>query len=134
MIVVFTENNARILYTDNPSLWEKCANAVVEADISEVQGLPPHFWKRDPFSKKILPMNDAERAYRLAHHGEYGVINELPKLPEPEAELQTITQPMPHSTLLERLGLYLSLHYKPILVTSVISSVAALVIARLLHG
>ena len=76
-VVVFTEDNARVLYTDTPQLWEHTPQAVIEPDLKEVTGVAPHFWKL--VDGKVVPMNDVERASRKDYHLRYVAVNSLPK-------------------------------------------------------
>lgn len=77
-IVIFTPTNARVVKNptdeeyDFISAWP---NAIIDPDMSRVDGVPPHFWKLD--RGYVVPMNDAERNYRLDQIKKYGVDNRL---------------------------------------------------------
>jgi hypothetical protein len=76
-VVVFTENNARILINPyNLDQFRAMPNAVIDPDLSHVRGISPHFWKND--EGRIVPMSESERAERLKHlvaHGSDNVIS-----------------------------------------------------------
>lgn len=63
IVVIFTTNTARIL-TNPPNLSDlsKWENAVIEPDLSKVQGLLPQFWKLE--EGDIVPMSPFEIRYR----------------------------------------------------------------------
>ena len=71
-VVVFTENNARILI--NPSPMPQAGPRVfINPDLSAVRGVAPHFWK--VAHGKIVPMSRPEKALRLQHIASNGAIN-----------------------------------------------------------
>lgn len=74
LIVVFTENNARILHSpeDYKSLI-KNPNAVLNPSFKAVERLPPHFWKLQ--DGKIIPMDSKEQLTREDHINKNGVFN-----------------------------------------------------------
>jgi hypothetical protein len=75
-VVVFTQNNARIL--KNPTLdvvAQITAPYVTDPDLSHVEGYPPHHWKL--VDGEVLPMTDAEIRHRDAHIQAFGVDNSL---------------------------------------------------------
>lgn len=74
-VVVFTENNARILYEESVAGWTGDPRALINPDLSSVHGVPPHFWKRE--GDGIVPMNEAEKLEREAHIDEYGAHNDF---------------------------------------------------------
>lgn len=62
-VVIFTTNTARILKDPaNLSEMTKWPNAVINPDLSQVQGLVPQFWRIE--SGSIVPMNPPEMRYR----------------------------------------------------------------------
>ena len=83
-VVIFTSNNARILsgveditpYSDNPDL-------VVDPDLTQVRGIPPHYWKLE--KGVVVPMSKSERERRDLEHVNNKVDNEIktvkPKYP-----------------------------------------------------
>lgn len=82
-VVVFTKNNARVVH--NPENLERFRNhpyCVVDPDLSQVKGTPPHFWKLE--GGQILPMSALEQVAVLDHHEKYGVCNTLDHIPEAE--------------------------------------------------
>lgn len=62
-VVVFTTNTARLL-TNPPNLSDmtKWPNAVIEPNLSQVQGLLPQFWRI--LDGDIVPMSPMEIRYR----------------------------------------------------------------------
>jgi len=74
-VVVFTENNARVL-VNPPDLdaWRKRKDALVDPDFGRVAHLAPHFWKCDE-SGHLSPMTEEERNARISHHAENEVMN-----------------------------------------------------------
>lgn len=96
-VIVFTEDNARVLYTDTPDLWADTPEAVIEPDLKEVTGVAPHFWKL--VDGKILPMTDLERAARHDYHSRNVALNIIPKphlkvvIQEPEQTSQPLPEP-----------------------------------------
>lgn len=81
-VVQFTENNARILVVQDTLSYEGLANTVINPDLSDVAGVPPHLWKLE--GGKILPMTEAERLIRLQDHALRGVINAGLPPPQPK--------------------------------------------------
>lgn len=63
-IVIFTSHNARILNIDDEMIhqYEQYANAVINPDLSQVKGIPPHFWKLQ--GKRVVPMTFEEKKFR----------------------------------------------------------------------
>lgn len=60
-VVVFTENGARIL--KNPANFEELSraeNVVVNPDLKELEGVPPHLWKLQ--NGKVLAMSLSEQS------------------------------------------------------------------------
>lgn len=74
-VVVFTKNNARIVVTDEIKHYERLPNALINPNLSQVKGIPPHFWKLE--NKKVVPMNRDEKLARLSDHEAFGVDNEI---------------------------------------------------------
>lgn len=77
-IVIFTPNNARIV--KNPTeaeldLFSTWPNALIDPDLSRVDGVPPHFWKLDRGT--VVPMTGPQRDYRLEIIKKYGMDNRL---------------------------------------------------------
>lgn len=45
-VVIFTENNARIVTNpEDLDYFKRLPNALINPDFSKVKGIPPHFWK-----------------------------------------------------------------------------------------
>lgn len=75
-LVVFTRTNARIYVNPENSFYDEVMhwpNVALNPNLAPVDGLPPHFWKLQKGT--IIPMNDAEKAARLADIERYGVDN-----------------------------------------------------------
>jgi hypothetical protein len=63
-VVVFTENNARVIY--NPSNiddYKDQPNVLIDPKFDLVVGVPPHFWKK--VHDRIEPMTEIEKGERL---------------------------------------------------------------------
>lgn len=110
IVVVFTENNARILTNpDNIKFYESLSNAIVDPDLKAVEGLPPHYWRLE--NGKVLPMSEEHKQIINDHHAEYGVINDLRTSPiiKPVVETMPIVAYIPPElpvvklTLLQRI-------------------------------
>ncbi len=79
--VVFTRNNARILI-GSLGLYGKIKGVLVEdADLSEVQRIPPHHWKFE--GGKIVPMTQEEVKARDKDIEINGVENDILDCSEP---------------------------------------------------
>lgn len=61
-VVVFTENNARIITVSDASKYSEWPNAVIDPDLSKVRKIPPHHWKL--YRGQVLPMDMVSRAAR----------------------------------------------------------------------
>jgi hypothetical protein len=75
LCVVFTHNNARVIQTEDISRVHEYENVVINADLSYVAGVPPHFWKFE--NGFIVPMNHDEKKARLENIIKKGVDNDL---------------------------------------------------------
>jgi len=73
IVVLLTENNARILKVSDASSYLRATNCLVNPDLKKVEGIPPHFWKMS--AGEIIPMNEDERREREAHIATNGIIN-----------------------------------------------------------
>jgi hypothetical protein len=81
-VIVFTANNARILTNpENVEAFRDMPNAFVDPDLSEVVGLPPHFWK--VVDGKIVSMTRPEKVARLRDIGLKGADNTVATRPLP---------------------------------------------------
>lgn len=78
-VAVFTTNTVRLL-TNPPNLSDmaKWPNAVVDPDLSRINGLPPHFWRLD--EGDIVPMTPIEIRYRKKLITANGMDNVVRKL------------------------------------------------------
>jgi hypothetical protein len=61
-IVVFTQNNARIIMGGGMGAVGQSDKVVSNPDLSAVRGIPPQYWKI--VSGKVVPMSIPERASR----------------------------------------------------------------------
>lgn len=78
--VVFSPTNARILINpEEPLLYEGRDDVIKNPDLTNVQGIPPHFWKVQNY--RIVSMTEAEKKQRQKIIDEtvshYPVVNEL---------------------------------------------------------
>jgi len=71
--VVFTSNNARIVRDPADLPTTEPGFTMLNPDLSRVEGLPPHFWKR--VGDEIHPMTVEESIARQRHHDQFGVDN-----------------------------------------------------------
>lgn len=74
-IVIFTENNSRILRVADISHYICKANVVIDPDLSLVEGVPPHLWCLS--EGKIVPMMEEMKVNRHEHIKAHGAINEI---------------------------------------------------------
>lgn len=75
-VVVFTENNARIL--TNPVNFAdlmNMPNAVVNPNLDALSGVPPHYWKF--VNGGVVEMSTKEKARRDTHIARFGAMNEI---------------------------------------------------------
>lgn len=73
-VVVFTKNNARILYNPgNLDDYKNCMSALIDPDLKSVAGVPPHLWKL--LDGKVVIMDTSESKARNTHIAIHGVIN-----------------------------------------------------------
>lgn len=74
--VVFTENNARVIYDstliEEMKDWD---NVLVNPNFSDVYGLPPHLWKIRESDRHIVPLDSHEKVHRVKHIERYGTLN-----------------------------------------------------------
>jgi hypothetical protein len=73
-VVVFTENNARILMVEDVEPYKDWENAIIDPDLSKVRKIPPHEWKIS--DGKIVPMSQIERVSR-SEQLKTGACNEI---------------------------------------------------------
>lgn len=62
-IVIFTDNNARIITTRDPGKYKLASNMVVDPDLTQVRHVPPHFWKLK--QGLVLEMSRPEKLARM---------------------------------------------------------------------
>lgn len=80
-VVIFTTNNARVITDINDeramelSYWP---NAVLDPNLSQVEGVPPHFWKL--IGREILPMGESEKLARIDNINKHGIDNRITNL------------------------------------------------------
>jgi hypothetical protein len=74
VVVVFTENNARILHNpEDLSAYESMPNAVINPDLTGVIKVPPHLWQlKDGL---VLRLHDSEIPKRIEDVAFNGTIN-----------------------------------------------------------
>lgn len=78
-VVIFTENNARIVNVDDITPYQAMSNVLINPDITKLTGLAPHFWKKS--GNQLLPMTKSEQASRLQHINMVGLKNDYTKYP-----------------------------------------------------
>lgn len=75
-VVIFTENNARILTNpENIEAYKNIPNSVINPDLKSVEGVPPHLWKL--VDGKVVQKTEEESHQTLEHIKKYGAINLL---------------------------------------------------------
>jgi hypothetical protein len=75
-LIVFTENNARIV--KDPDAIEALKgkpNSYFKPDLSRVKGIPPHLWS--VLDGEIVPMHEDHREERIKLIRELGAINDI---------------------------------------------------------
>lgn len=74
VVVVFTKNNARVLRNpENIEQYLAMDNAIIEPDLSEVQGIPPHYWSL--VDGKVVKKGFREGLARARHIRKHGAVN-----------------------------------------------------------
>lgn len=73
--VIFTSNNARLIPFDHFDELPQTANILVDPDLTQVDGIAPHYWKC--VDNKIIPMTELEKMDRDHDHVERGVDNRV---------------------------------------------------------
>lgn len=91
IVVIFTENNARILR--NPIELESLRamdNTVINPDLTKLTGIPPHLWKQS--GDQIVPLTSKEIPKRINHIDRNGLVNtfKIDLLPAKSKILQTV--------------------------------------------
>lgn len=72
--VIFTSNNARIVYYDKLEDLKDFSNVIIGANLDHAAGIPPHFWKFQ--DGVICGMNEQEQAERIDHINTNGLNND----------------------------------------------------------
>lgn len=72
-VVVFTRNNARVIYVEDITPYIGNRNSVINPDMSKVIGIAPHFWKYSVNGP--VEMNDLEKEAVIADQSKNGVDN-----------------------------------------------------------
>lgn len=67
MVVLFLEKNARIVYTNDTSLYRDFPGTLIDPDLTLVNGHPPHYWKNE--NGKVVPHTTEEKIARDHYHG-----------------------------------------------------------------
>ncbi len=114
-VIVFTENNARILYVEDTAPYVDREDALIDPDLSKVQGLAPQHWKKGV--GEVLPMGSQECVIRDTHISHYGVVNDI----APAA--------MRRAQRLRPSWCYLRLHGRPMVLMAVLSGL----VVEMLH-
>lgn len=87
-VVLFLDYNARIIVNpQNLEEYRKLPNAVVNPDLSRVQGVPPHLWRLSR-SKNIMPITGRQAQEREANIRKHGIDKFIPpELPKKKSGL-----------------------------------------------
>lgn len=72
--VVFTKNNARVVWYNNLEDLTHFSNVLIGADLNHINGAPPHFWKFE--NGVIREMNDDEKEIRISDINSVGIEND----------------------------------------------------------
>lgn len=75
-LCIFTGTNARVFEYPSDEFFKEASawpNCVPGPDLSNVDGVPPHFWKQE--GGVVVPMNKAEQEARLEKIERFGVDN-----------------------------------------------------------
>lgn len=105
-VAVFTANNCRLIKGTAES-WKNNPNAVVNPDLSEVKGLPPHFWVLSK-DGRILPMQTEDRSARMVHINQHGADNVVVPLSVVQAARDKKARALLSKNNLDRISLFLS--------------------------
>lgn len=73
--VVFTHNNARLIYAEDLQTLKGYENVVLNPDLGYVRGIAPHFWKF--VNGFIMPMDEKEQEERMASIIKSGTQNDV---------------------------------------------------------
>lgn len=87
-VVVFTSNNARVVYTEDYSVLQQNFTCAINPDLSNLKGVPPHFWKFKDGG--VVEMTLDEKQYVLQDHLVHGIDNHL----EPKKEVVPVLVPV----------------------------------------
>jgi hypothetical protein len=81
LVVVFEANNARILINPaNLKELQQLPNVVVNPNLEQVKGMPPHCWKLQ--NGKVVPLDEGEREQRYQHIHRHGAATSHPTVIE----------------------------------------------------
>jgi hypothetical protein len=65
-IVLFSESGARILVNpENPDQYKNCSNAMINPNLEQVRGIPPHLW--DLQEGQVVPLPEEMHDIREQH-------------------------------------------------------------------
>lgn len=73
VIIIPTENNHRILVTDNVAPYTGKEGIFIDPDLSRVKGIAPHYWKWD--GQYFIPMDAFEKKAVDDTHKKMGIKN-----------------------------------------------------------
>lgn len=66
-VVLFLEDNARIITTQDPKKYENVPYCLIDPDLTAVKGHPPHYWRL--VDGKVIPITNEEKIRRdAAYH------------------------------------------------------------------
>lgn len=63
-VVLFLEDNARIVVTRDADPYRGIPNVLIDPDLSAVKGHPPHYWKL--LGGRVVPITNEEKIIRDA--------------------------------------------------------------------
>ncbi len=69
-VVLFLEQNARILTLSDPEPYRGIPYCVIDPDLSAVKAHPPHYWQL--IDGKVIPISNEEKIKRDAAHHLWG--------------------------------------------------------------
>lgn len=102
-VVVFTENNARVLTNpDNIEHYRAMDNCLIDPNLDEVRLIPPQYWTVKDGT--VVRMSFRELLARARHIRDNGVVNSFELPPELIKEVEVYT---PTPTVIQRIWSWL---------------------------
>lgn len=106
-VVVFTENNARVLTNpENIEYYRSLPNVLIDPDLKEVQRVPPHLWVKDGNFVRVMSKSASkERISHIQRHGAKNHFHSAPAVLPVVLPEKQIIPPIPKWRVLNKLVL-----------------------------